>query len=184
MLLERHRSQLLVVDIQDRLLPHIANKAEVVANTEVLLTAARRLDIPVTVSEQYPKGLGPTAARLSPFLEGTKIFEKMHFSCAADAEIRRHIRHLDQASGRDQIVICGIESHVCVLQTALGLAQAGHYVAVVVDAVGSRRRESWDAAIDRLLKNEIEMVTTEMTLFEWLGVSGTEEFRDLSRLIK
>lgn len=184
MLLEQSRSQLLVIDIQDRLAPHIANIDEVVDNTAVLLAAAQRLDIPVTVSEQYVRGLGPTVEPLQPFIEDVKVFEKLHFSAAADPTIRRHVKHLDQAAGRDQIVLCGTEAHVCVLQTALGLMQAGQHVAVVIDAVGSRRRESLDAARDRLAQNGIQIVTTEMVLFEWLHVAGTEIFKELSKLIK
>jgi nicotinamidase-related amidase len=184
MLLERNRAHLLVVDIQARLLPHIYNADQVLLNTELLLVAARRLGVPVTVSEQYPKGLGPTVDKLNAFIEGAKVMEKMHFSCAADAEIRRRVRHLDQAEGRDQLVIVGIEAHVCVLQSALGFAQAGQHVAVVADATGSRRLENHEKALKRLRHNDIEVVTAEMVLFEWLGVAGTDEFRELSKLIK
>lgn len=184
MLLERQRSQLLVVDIQERLAHHVQNHERIVRNTEILLTAARQLQIPVTLSEQYPKGLGPTVEALQPSLEGARRFEKTHFSCAADPAIRRHVRHLEQAHGRDQVVICGIESHICVLQTALGLAHGGHLVAVVMDAVGSRREDNYQVAMDRLLRHEIETVTTEMVLFEWMEEAATDEFRSLSKLIK
>ncbi|MDA5192582.1 hydrolase [Govanella unica] len=184
MLLEQSRSQLLVIDIQDRLAPHIANINEVVDNSAVLLAAAQRLDIPVTVTEQYVRGLGPTVEPLQPFIEGVKVFEKLHFSAVADPAIRRHLQQIDQSGGRNQIVICGIEAHVCVLQTALALARAGQNVAVVIDAVGSRRTESLDAARARLLQNGIEVVTTEMVLFEWLHVAGTDIFKDLSKLIQ
>src|SRR5690606_8973688 len=108
------------VDIQPKLLPHIHNADQMLLNTELLLVAARRLKIPVTVSEQYPKGLGPTVDKLSAFIEGAKVMEKIHFSCAADPELRRRVRHMDQAEGRDQLVIVGAEAHVCVLQSALG----------------------------------------------------------------
>lgn len=184
MLLERQRSQLLVVDFQDRLTPHIEDHDKIVRNAAVLLTAAQKLDIPVTVSEQYVKGLGPTVEALKPLIGTAKVMEKVHFSCASDPAIRRHVRHLEQAQGRDQVVICGAEAHICVLQTALGLAHAGHLVAVVMDATGSRRRESYDLALARLLRNEIETVSTEMVLFEWMGQAATDEFRALSKLIK
>lgn len=184
MLLERDRAQLLVVDIQPRLLPHIYNADQVLLNTELLLVAARRLGVPTTVSEQYPKGLGPTVDKLGPFIEGAKVMEKIHFSCAADANLRRRVRHLDQTEGRDQLVIAGVEAHVCVLQSALGFAQLGQHVAVVADATGSRRPENHQAALERLRHNGIEAVSAEMVLFEWMGVAGTDEFRDLSKLIK
>lgn len=184
MLLERERGQLLVVDFQARLLPHIQDGETALLNAELLLVAAQRLGIPVTVSEQYPKGLGPTVDKLGPFIAGAKVMEKVHFSCAADPELRRRVRHLDQAEGRDQVVIVGVEAHVCVLQSALGFAQLGHPVAVVADATGSRRRENHDLALRRLRHNGIEVVSTEMVLFEWLGVAASDEFRELSKLIK
>lgn len=184
MLLERQRSQLLVVDLQDRLTPHIQDHEQIVRNAAVLLTAAQKLDIPVTVSEQYVKGLGPTVEPLQPLIANAKVMEKVHFSCVSDPAIRRHVRHLEQAQGRDQIVICGAEAHICVLQTALGLAHAGHLVAVVMDATGSRRRESYEIAMARMLRHDIETVTTEMALFEWMGQAATDDFRTLSKLIK
>lgn len=184
MLLERHRAQLLIVDMQERLAPHIHEGDQAVHNAGILLQAAERLEIPVTVSEQYVKGLGPTVAPLQPGIAAATIFEKVHFSCAADAQIRRHLRQLEQEQGRDQIVICGMEAHICVLQTALGLVHAGHRVAVVLDAVGSRNPRSRDIAMARMLKNDIETVTTEMVLFEWMAQAATDEFRALSKLIK
>lgn len=184
MLLERQRAQLLVVDMQERLTPHIHEGDSAVHNAGILLQAAARLEIPVTVSEQYVKGLGPTVPPLQPHMAGARIFEKVHFSCAADPEMRRHLRQIDQEQGRDQIVICGMEAHICVLQTALGLVHAGHRVAVVLDASGSRDPRNRDIAMTRMLQNEIETVTTEMVLFEWMGQAATDEFRALSKLIK
>lgn len=184
MLLERNRSQVLLVDIQTRLLPHIRHGEDVVENARRLVVAAQRLDIPVTVSEQYVKGLGPTVDELQPLLERSKVFEKLHFSCAADPAISRHVRHLDQAQGRDQVVIFGTEAHICVLQSALGFKQTGQHVAVVIDASGSRAKDSVKIAKHRFLRNGIEVVTTEMVLFEWLHEAGTDEFRELSKLVK
>ncbi|RMF11801.1 MAG: hydrolase [Alphaproteobacteria bacterium] len=184
MLLESKRSQLLVVDIQEKLFPHIDNAETVARNTQVLIAAARELGIPITVSEQYPQGLGPTVRPLTDLLEEARIFEKVEFSCAANPDIRRHVRHLETAEGRDQLVICGMESHICVLQSALGFLHAGHHVAVVMDAVGSRRAESRELALARLLRHEVETVTTEMALFEWMHRAGTDQFRTLSKLIR
>lgn len=184
MLLESKRSQLLVVDIQEKLFPHIENAGAVASNAEILITAARELQIPITVTEQYPKGLGPTIGPLRDLLGDARTFEKMTFSSAADSAIRRHVRHLETSEGRDQLVICGIEAHVCVLQSALGFIEAGHHVAVVMDAVGSRRRESWDIALARLVRHEVETVTAEMALFEWMHEAGTGQFRALSQLIR
>lgn len=184
MILEAKRGQLLLVDIQERLFPHIENAKSLLANIEVLVAAAMELGIPITLTEQYPKGLGPTITPLGKRMGDVPVFEKLHFSCAADPDIRRHIRHLETAEGRDQVVIVGTEAHVCVLQSALGFMQGGHHVAVVADAVGSRQNESRDMALARLAHHDMEIVTTEMVLFEWMHKAGTDQFRTLSKLIK
>ncbi|MEX1147704.1 MAG: hydrolase [Sphingomonadales bacterium] len=184
MLLDSKRAQLLVVDVQERLFPHIDDAGTVRSNIEVLVTAALEMDIPVTLSEQYPKGLGPTIEPLMKYLGDVPRFEKMHFSCAVDPEILRRVRHLETASNRDQIVVVGIEAHVCVLQSALGFRGGGHHVAVVADGVGSRQPASRERALDRMAHAGIEIVTTEMVLFEWMHKAGTDQFRSLSKLIK
>lgn len=177
MLLHAKSSVLLVVDIQARLLPAMAEPELVTANTAKLVAAAKRLAIPVVVSEQYPKGLGPTVESLAG--AGT-VIAKMSFSCAADPGIAAHLESL----GRRRIVLCGIESHVCVLQTALGLKAKGYEVAVVWDAVSSRKLADKELAAGRLRAGGVDLVGTEMAIFEWLGVAGTPEFKELSALIK
>lgn len=180
MLIERDRSLLLVVDVQERLLPAMAEPDKILANCKALLSGGARLGVPVLVSEQYPKGLGPTVGDLRALLPEGALCDKLSFSCTADPELRARIAR----AGRDQIVICGIEAHVCVLQTALGVQAAGLSPVVVADATGSRKPESKEVALDRLRHNGIEIATTEMVLFEWLGRAGTEEFRELSKLIR
>lgn len=182
MLLDRSRCQLLVVDVQERLLPAMHEGERMVENCAVLMQASHRLGIPVTVSEQYPRGLGPTIARLDTLKGDARVMEKMHFSCAADAGIDARVRGL-ASEGRAQLVICGIEAHVCVLQSALGFA-GGLSVFVAADATTSRRPESVAAAHARFAANNVEVITTEMAVFEWLNLAGTPEFKDLSKLIK
>jgi nicotinamidase-related amidase len=177
MLLQAKSSVLLVVDVQARLLPAMAEPDLVTANSAKLVAAAKRLAVPVLVSEQYPKGLGPTVEALAG--AGT-VLAKMSFSCAADPGIAGALERL----GRRQIVLCGIESHVCVLQTALGLKAKGYEVAVVWDAVSSRKPADKDLAAGRLRRNDVDLIGTEMAIFEWLGVAGTPEFKELSALIK
>ena len=177
MLLEAARSLLLVVDVQARLLPAMSEPDLVVANSTKLVAAAKRLAIPVLVSEQYPRGLGPTVEALAG--AGT-VLAKMSFSCAADPGIAQALERV----GRRQIVLCGIESHVCVLQTAIGLRAKGYDVAVVWDAVSSRKQADKDLAAERLRANGVWLIGTEMAVFEWLGVAGTPEFKELSALIK
>ena len=183
MLLDATRSQVLIVDVQERLLPAMHEGTAAVERCAVLMQAAQELTLPVLVSEQYRKGLGPTVARLDNVKGDASLMEKMHFSCAADPGMAKHIGDI-AAAGRPQVVMGGIESHVCVLQSALGFKAAGLDVFVVADAVTSRRPESVDLALDRLRAAGVHVVNTEMAVFEWLHVSGTPQFKALSKLIK
>tara|TARA_R110000787_G_scaffold16622_18_gene50557 strand:+ start:3790 stop:4332 length:543 start_codon:yes stop_codon:yes gene_type:complete len=180
MLLQRDESVLLVIDVQERLLPAMNDPRMVVEHSGMLLQAATELAVPIMVSEQYPKGLGLTVSPLRELAAGGRIFEKMAFSCADEADIIKHLRSL----GRRQLVLCGIEAHVCVLQTALGLRREGYDVFVAEDAISSRASENMAAGRRRMAANNIEMVSTEMVIFEWLQVAGTPEFKTLSKLIK
>lgn len=180
MLTDSARSCLLVVDVQERLAPAVLHPGGVVGRVKTLMQAANRLAVPKLISEQYPKGLGRTAPELTPLLGNAPVVEKIHFSCAEEPAYLRALEALD----RDLLVVCGMEAHVCVLQTALGLAEAGYHLAVVADAVGSRRERDHDAAIDRMRAEGLTIVTTEMVVFEWLGQAGTPEFKELSALIK
>lgn len=180
MLVRRDRSLLLVVDIQDRLAPAIHEVEALVGRVGVLLDAARRLEVPVIVSEQYPQGLGPTVETLQPCLEGARFLSKTTFSCADEPLIHAAIAQ----SGRDQVVLCGTEAHVCVLQSALGFRALGLEVFVVADAVGSRRPQSRELALERLRGEGVVVVNAEMVVFEWLERAATEEFRAVSPLIR
>ncbi len=180
MLLAAPETQLLVIDIQARLLPVMLDGARVMRQAGILLQAARRLAIPALITEQYPQGLGPTMPEVMAEAGDVPVLAKMHFSAASDPAIRSRI----EAANRPQIVIAGIEAHVCVLQTALTLREAGRQVAVVVDAVSSRHADSVSVALQRLQAAGAELVTTEMCLFEWLGSAAHPDFKSLSRLIK
>jgi nicotinamidase-related amidase len=180
MLIDRDRSFLLLVDMQDRLVPAMAEPALVLRNAAILLKTAARLGVPVLASEQYPKGLGHTVPELADLLPTGAVMEKLAFSCLGEAGPADRIASL----GRKQAVICGIEAHVCVLQTAMGLAAEGHEVFVVRDAVSSRLATSVETALGRFHNAGIQVVTTEMVAFEWLGRAGTDEFKEISRLIR
>jgi nicotinamidase-related amidase len=184
MLLSAARSQLIAVDMQERLLPAILDADRVVHHAGILLQAADRLGVPVTITEQYPKGLGQTVPAVAD-RAGTdaKTLEKTAFSAAGEPSIADRFQAL-RAEGRDQAVLCGTEAHICVLQSALGLKRAGFEVFVVGDAVSSRSGHSVSAACARLLHAGCHWVTTEMVLFEWLERAGTDTFRALSALIK
>ena len=184
MLLSREKSQLLVVDIQANLLAAITSKERVVERCERLLRAASALNIPVTVSEQYPRGLGPTVDPLRDLLgKGSAVIEKVEFSCAKNAALRERMHDL-RRQGRSQVVIAGIEAHVCVTQTAIDLEEQGFEAFVVADAIGSRAPESRELAISRLLRSGADVVDSDMVIFEWLGRAGTPEFKDLLALLK
>ncbi|MBI4755162.1 MAG: hydrolase [Betaproteobacteria bacterium] len=175
MLIDRDHSALLVVDVQERLLPHVHDWQRLLANVVWLVQVAQRLDVPVLASEQYPKGIGPTHAEVRALLPVGSVAEKLHFSCAA----AQCLTGLPGAQRR-QLVICGIESHVCVLQTALELRWQGREVFVVADAVSSRDPSSREFALARMRAHGVELVTREMVAFEWLRKAGTNEFREIS----
>ena len=180
MLIRRARSLLLIVDIQERLAPAILNADAVVANATKLIQAAQHLSVPILASEQYPKGLGHTVPTLQEKLPPDAVFEKTHFSCFGEAGFAERLRQTQ----RDQIIICGMEAHVCVLQTAMDIQLAGLNVMVVADGVSSRRADSRELGIARMRDAGISIVSTEMVLFEWIGEAGTAEFKSLLSLIK
>ena len=183
MLIDARKSFILLVDMQERLLPAMAGAQEVERRCTIILKAARQLAVPVAVSEQYPKGLGHTVAPLKAELGNAPVFEKSAFSCWRDEALKQHlIDHHEQ--GRPQVIVAGIEAHVCVLQTAIDLAQAGFAVFAVADAMSSRAASSVALAEARMRQQGVEVVNTEMVVFELLGKAGTAEFRDLSALIR
>jgi nicotinamidase-related amidase len=174
------RAFLLVIDVQERLLPAMHEPDRVVDNCRILVQAASRLGVPVLASEQYPKGLGPTVPALAEHLPVAGTYAKLHFSCADDRALRSAIAAL----GRDQAVLCGIESHVCVSQTALDLVALGPACFVAADATSSRNPDHVAPALARLRGNGVEVVVTEQVLFECLAQAGTNLFKDVSALVK
>lgn len=177
MLIDAEKSLLLVVDVQERLVPAIHEGERVVHNIGWLMQIAAELGVPTLMTEQYPRGLGPTVAELRELVPAEDVVEKIHFSCAASPECRRR---LDEVSC-EQIVLTGIEAHVCVLQTALGLVRDGFEVYVVAEATSSRRAADAELAFERLRHDGVRVVGREMVAFEWLHQAGTDQFRDISK---
>lgn len=177
MLLNANRSCLLVIDVQEKLIPAQHEAEILLKNCHWLMQAAQKLQIPILLSEQYPKGLGLTVNTLRELVNENNIMTKLHFSCTADTDCMCKI----VATQREQIVVIGIEAHVCVLQTAIGLLQAGKQVFVVADAVTSRNLADKKLALKRLQALGVQIVSKEMVLFEWLHQSGTELFKQVSR---
>lgn len=179
MLMRADHSTLLVIDIQERLCPALHEPEALVENSAWLIQVARRMNVPVLVSEQYPKGLGPTVAALRPLLEGIEPVEKMRFSTARERVL------LAQPGGeRRQFVVCGAETHVCVLQTALELLELGREVFVVEEAVTSRTPANKQLALTRMRQAGAQIVSREMVAFEWLDRAGGELFKDISKMVR
>lgn len=176
MLIDPKSSALLIIDMQERLLPHIESGTDVLDQCLKLAGSASRLGVPVMATEHYPQGLGPTTDALRTNLGEASIGRKLHFS-ALKAQCLANLEGFD----RQQIVLCGAETHVCVLQTAMDLKRAGKDVFVVADAVGSRRTLDRDLALNRLAASGIQIVSTEMVMFEWLVQAGTDSFRSILR---
>ena len=183
-LIGRTESHLLVVDMQERLVPAMEPDRPFVAVTAKLLQAANTLKIPALASEQYPNGLGRTVPELASLVLEAQRYEKMEFSCYANSAIRQALAGVNQGAKRPQVVLAGIEAHVCVLQTALELVAAGSAVFVVTDATASRRPESRETAFRRMDAAGVTLVTLEMVLFEWLRSAADPEFRAISQLIR
>ncbi len=180
-LLDSTDSLLFFVDIQERFRDIIPGMETVIAKSKVLLQAANRLKIPVGVSEQYPKALGSTVAELQELLQKeSSTFGKMSFSSVGCEGVMDFV----EDSKKLQVVVAGVEAHVCILQTALDLAANRDLsVFVVADAIASRNPLDKEIAMNRLMSHGVELVTTEMVVFEWLKKAGTAEFKELQKLI-
>jgi nicotinamidase-related amidase len=182
-LCEATKSLLLVVDVQERLCAAMADdeRARMLKNTGTLLHAAAKLEIPVLITEQYPQGLGVTESSLLDRLPArTYKFEKTGFSCCAAIGFTGAL----EASGRTQVILAGLETHVCVLQTALDLVRLGWQAYVVEDAVCSRQATCKRNALRRMQQAGVVVTITESVIFEWLGDAAHPVFKDLSRLIR
>ena len=177
------QSQLLIIDIQERLAAAMPAEVldDVIKNNNLLLTAANELDIPVIHSEQYPAGLGNTIAVIAEQFPATShAVTKTRFSCAASEDFNDFIAR----QNRRQIIISGIESHVCVLQSALQLQQQGYAVYVVEDAICSRKKSNHKNALKRLAQSGVVITNVESVIFEWLRDAAHPKFKTLAKLIK
>ena len=177
--LEREDMLILVVDIQERLLPAIDGSHQLVERVKILLESARILEIPVLVTEQYPKGLGKTIDALEGYLPKEGIYEKVLFSACTE-EVREAIKK----TGKTQIVVVGMETHVCIFQTVRALLRDGYLVQVPEDGVSSRRTASKMNALSLIKEMGAVVTNMETLLFDLLKKAGSEEFRQISRLIK
>ncbi len=178
--LEAGRAQLLVVDIQERLLPHIHEYTRVVEQTARMCRAAAQLALPVTLTEQYPEGLGATTPAVREVTSDATRLEKLTFSVWQDAALREHLTDLD----RPQVLIAGIETHVCVQQTVFDLLDAQMTPFVLADAVGSRRALDWETALRRMERAGATVTTFEAAVFGMLDRCDTELFKRILPIVK
>lgn len=174
------QSALVVVDIQERLFPHIHENQALVRKCQTLIQGMQELGVKTLITEQYTKGLGTTIEPIKSVLKDYNPIEKMSFSCCGEGEFNIKI----EEHYKEFIILCGIETHVCVLQTALDLQQAGHQAVVVADAVSSRNSYDKEIAIHRMRQEGIRVTSVESILFELCKTSGTDTFKAISKLVK
>ncbi len=179
-MLDCRNTALIVIDFQDNLLTQIFNAKTIVPQAIRLIQFAKIMNMPLVVTEQYPKGLGHTTQIVAAELGGIKALAKTSFGCWGDAGFVEAVTALD----RTQLLVTGIETHVCVMQTVLATSQTGHEAFVVQDAVGSRRASDHAAGLARMDKAGANLVTAEMAMFELLGDAATPEFKKVLPLLK
>lgn len=178
--LDRDRCVLVVIDIQERFRDLIHDVETVLESTDRLVRFGQQLDIPVLVTEHYPRGLGVTVPELRELFRPFKPLEKIHFSCAQDAGFGEAL----VASGRDQVILTGIESHVCVYQTAFDLLRRDLQVAVAEDAVSSCSNRNRQLGLDRMRELGVQIMGSQMIMFEILRQAGTPDFKTVAPLLK
>ena len=174
-------SVVMIIDVQEKLLNAVFNKVSLEKKATTLANTAKILGIPVIVTEQYPKGLGATVESLKEALpENTQYFEKTAFSALENNDVLEALKN----SGKKQVVIFGIETHICVSQTTNALIQEGFEVSVIRDACGSRSELEYLAGLERMKDNGAHVLTTEIALFEWLKGAKHPKFKEVQMLIK
>jgi len=181
-LLQAEQCALVVVDIQEKLLPPIFNKDELIKNSQLLIRIANVLEIPVVVTTQYEQGLGSVVPEIASLINHARAIDKLDFSCFGSNDFRSALKSLP--GKRNTVLVCGMEAHICVMQTALGALNDGYIVHVATDAIGSRVRWNWDIGIDRMRTAGAVISTTEMMIYELLGCSGTQQFKELLPYLK
>lgn len=172
---------LAVIDIQEKLLPRIHEKDRVVKNSQLLIRLANIVGLPVVVSTQYAQGLGPTVPEVLALLPETRPVDKLEFGCFGNGEFCSAIRRF---AGRNTLLVCGIETHICVLQTVLGALTQGLQVHVAADAVGSRAELNWKLGLERMRAAGCVISSAEMMIYELLGKSGSSAFKEMLQYLK
>lgn len=180
MKLDCHQSVLLIIDVQQKLLPVIEGYHELIISMTKLLKGIQTLEIPIIITEQYPRGLGATISEIRKLIPDVEPVEKQSFSCCFNENFMSVLDKLN----RKQILVSGIETHVCVYQTCIDLLEKGYAVFLMVDAVSSRKQDDKDLAIRVLEKEGVQLRSVEMALFELLNTSLHAQFKKISTIIK
>jgi len=179
-MLEAGKCALIIIDIQEKLTQLVYRKESLLENAQKLIKGIQVLEIPIIVTEQYPKGLGPTIPEIAALFPNFKPLPKVAFSCCGDEGFQRELLAVD----RRQILICGIETHVCVYQTTVDLLASGYEVEVVGDVVSSRTAENREIALQRIRDEGAGITSVEMALFELMKVAQGPKFREVSQIVK
>ncbi|UCG71235.1 MAG: hydrolase [Thermoplasmata archaeon] len=179
-ILTKENTALVVVDVQEKLLPYVVDKEKVVDNIKMMIKFAHIMDIPVILTEHYPKGLGTTVTEINEVLKEYSPKKKVIFSCFGSPGFSKKIKELDVK----RIMICGIESHICVEQTTLDAMDSGYEVHVIADAISSRTRMNRDFGIDKMRQFGAIISSTEMAMYEIMERADTEEFKEVLKLVK
>jgi nicotinamidase-related amidase len=180
--LSAEQAALVVVDIQEKLLPPIHEKERLVRNSQLLLRLAGILKIPVVATTQYAKGLGKTVPEIASLLPAPEPIDKLQFGCFASEQFCSALKALP--GRRNTVLLCGMETHICVMQTALGALDQGYLVHVASDAVGSRSEWNWKIGLERMRTAGALISSTEMIIYELLGGSGSAEFKQMLQYLK
>ena len=180
--LETEQCALIVVDIQEKLLPPIFNKGELVKNSQLLVRLANIVGIPVVVTTQYAQVLGAIVPEIASLVKDIRTIDKLEFGCFGSNVFRSALKSLP--GNRNTVLLCGMEAHICVMQTAMGALNEGYLVHVASDAIGSRVRWNWKIGIDRMRAAGAVISTTEMMIYELLRSSGTAQFKQMLPYLK
>jgi nicotinamidase-related amidase len=181
-LLDRHSVALLVLDLQAKLVPAVFEPQRVIRHSQLLLRLAQLLEIPTVLTCQYPKGLGNIIPEITQFAPGIEPLEKTSFGCFGEPDFLRRLKQ--RAPQATSLLVAGVESHICVMQTVLGALEAGYLVHVAADATSSRTRENWQIGLNRMERAGAVLSSTEMMVYELLLKSGTPEFKAILPFLK
>lgn len=179
-MLEIEKCCLVVVDVQGKLAHLMHDKERLFKNIQIFIKAAKLLDIPIVWCQQCPDALGPTVPEIAELLAENKPIDKASFSCCGQEQFNSKLNNL----GRQQVLLCGIETHVCIYQTAIDLCQRGYNVSVIADAVSSRALENKQIAIEKMAAGGVNVSSTEIALFELLKTAEHPQFKQIAKLIK